>query len=93
MSKELTDAKRKAIAKYDASNTRQFHLKLNKNTNAKIIQHLDRQPNIQGYIKDCIIVAERFRSCNDCNNCSNRNSCEYLPGPGEITRINCPLWK
>ena len=54
MSKELTDAKRKAIAKYDASNTRQFHLKLNKNTDAEIIQHLDRQQNIQGYLKELI---------------------------------------
>lgn len=54
MSKDLTDAKRKAIAKYDASNTRQFHLKLNKNTDAEIIQHLDRQQNIQGYLKELI---------------------------------------
>lgn len=54
MSKELTDAKRKAIAKYDAANTRQYHMKLNKVRDAEIIQHLDRQPNVQGYLKELI---------------------------------------
>ena len=52
MSKELTPAKRKAIAKYDAANTRQIHLKLNKNTDAEIIAHLEKQKSIQGYIKE-----------------------------------------
>ena len=56
MSKELTDAKRKAIAKYDAANTRQYHMKLNKVTDAEIIQHLDRQPNVQGYLKSLILA-------------------------------------
>lgn len=54
MSKELTDAKRKAIKKYDAANTKQYHLKLNMNTDAEIIQHLDMQQNVQGYIKALI---------------------------------------
>lgn len=30
---------------------------------------------------------------NDCNNCGKRMSCEYMPKLGQITRINCPLWR
>ena len=54
MSKELTEAKRRAIQKYDAKNTRQIHLKLNVKTDADILEHLDQQENVQGYIKDLI---------------------------------------
>jgi len=54
MSKELTEAKRRAIKKYDAKTTRQIHLKLNLNTDADILEHLDQQENVQGYIKDLI---------------------------------------
>ena len=54
MSKELTEAKRKAIAKYDKANTRQFHLKLNVKTDSDIIELLDRQESIQGFIKQLI---------------------------------------
>ena len=105
MSKELTPAKRKAIAKYDAANTRQIHLKLNKNTDAEIIAHLEKQKSIQGYIKElidldmkhnvmaCVIVTERVKACPDCNTCGKRYGCPYLPQPGGTTRINCPLWE
>lgn len=51
MSKQLTDAKRRAIQKYDSANTRQIHLKLNLNTDADILEKLDEQDSIQGYIK------------------------------------------
>ena len=54
MSKQLTDAKRKAIRKYDAANTRQIHLKLNLKTDAQMIAWLDQKDNVQGYIKDLI---------------------------------------
>lgn len=54
MSKKLTDAKRRAIQKYDASNTKQIHLKLNLNTDADILEHLEQQENVQGYIKELI---------------------------------------
>lgn len=54
MSKELTDAKRKAIKKYDAKSTRQIHLKLNLKTDADILEHLGKQDSIQGYIKRLI---------------------------------------
>ena len=54
MSKQLTEAKRRAIQKYDSSNTRQIHLKLNLNTDADILAKLDEQDSIQGYIKELI---------------------------------------
>lgn len=54
MSKELTDAKRKAIARYDAKNTKQVHLKLNLNQDQDILAMLDRVGNVQGYIKELI---------------------------------------
>lgn len=43
-----------ATAQYDRENTRRINLKLNKNTDREIIEHLERQQNIQGYLKDLI---------------------------------------
>ncbi|MBQ1779315.1 MAG: hypothetical protein IIZ93_14265 [Acidaminococcaceae bacterium] len=54
MSKDLTDAKRRAIQKYDASNTKQIHLKLNIKTDADILAQLEKQSSVQGYIKNLI---------------------------------------
>ena len=54
MGKELTEAKRKAIRKYDAANTRQIKLKLNLKTDAELLEWLDHVDNIQGYIKSLI---------------------------------------
>ena len=54
MGKRLTDAKREAIARYDAKATKQIHLKLNIKTDADILEHLEKQKSIQGYIKDLI---------------------------------------
>lgn len=49
-----TEAQKRAVLKYDAANTMQLHLKLNKKTDAEIIEHLKQQPNVQGYIKKLI---------------------------------------
>lgn len=54
MGKKLTDAKREAIARYDAKATRQIHLKLNLKTDADILGQLDKVKNVQGYIKELI---------------------------------------
>lgn len=29
----------------------------------------------------------------DCNDCDKVRSCQYVPRPGGIVRINCPLWR
>lgn len=43
-----------ARAKYDAANTRKIILKLNKKTDADILERLDEVGNKQGYIKALI---------------------------------------
>ena len=50
----MTEAKRKASAKYDKANVKMFAIKLNKNTDADLITLLESQDNIQGYIKDML---------------------------------------
>lgn len=29
----------------------------------------------------------------DCNDCGKARTCQYVPRPGSIVRINCPLWR
>lgn len=50
-----SDAVKRAVAKYDAANTVQFKIKLNKVTDAAIIEHLKGLDNKQGYIKELIL--------------------------------------
>lgn len=49
-----TEAQRRAQAKYNAANTVQFKLKLNKNTDADMVEYLKGIENKQGYIKKLI---------------------------------------
>ena len=49
-----SDARIRANAKYDAKHTRKIMLKLNKVTDADILDKLDSVPNKQGYIKALI---------------------------------------
>ena len=49
-----TEAQIKAQEKYDAENTRQVHLKLNRRTDEDVLEKLDSVPNKQGYIKQLI---------------------------------------
>ena len=49
-----TDAQRRAVRKYDAENTKQFHLKLNKKTDADIIELLEQQKSVQSFLKQII---------------------------------------
>lgn len=43
-----------AVARYDAKNTVQIHLKLNLTTDADILKRLDEVESKQGYIKQLI---------------------------------------
>lgn len=58
MGKKLTDAKREAIARYDKANTRYVGLKLNRKTDADILEVLEAEKQnadgMQGYIKKAI---------------------------------------
>ena len=49
-----TEAQKRAITKYDADNTVQIKMKLNRRTDADIIEKLNKVANKQGYIKDLI---------------------------------------
>ena len=49
-----TEAKRASIARYDAKNTKQIHLKLNLKTDKDILEKLDQVDSKQGYIKELI---------------------------------------
>lgn len=52
--KKSSEAQIRAAAKYDKNNTRLIQLKLNKKTDADILDFLDGLDNRQGFIKDMI---------------------------------------
>ena len=49
-----TKAQARASAKYDKENTKGIYLKLNKTTDADIIEYLNSVDNVQGLIKDLL---------------------------------------
>ena len=56
------DYARKAVAKYDAKNAVVITLKLNRGTDADILERLEKESNRQGFIKGLIrdrIAAEK----------------------------------
>lgn len=53
----VSDAHKAANARYDKTNTKQIALKLNRHTDADLIFWLDRQPNVQGTIKELVRAA------------------------------------
>lgn len=55
------EAKRRASAKYDKTHTKGIYLKLNKETDADIIEYLEEVENVQGYIKNLIKNDPEFR--------------------------------
>lgn len=49
-----SEAQKRASAKYDKANTKGIYLKLNRTTDADIIEYLEKADNVQGLIKDLI---------------------------------------
>lgn len=49
-----TEAQKLAVYNYDRKNTKGLYLKLNKKTDADIIEYLKRVDNVQGLIKRLI---------------------------------------
>lgn len=49
-----SESRKKAVAKYDAVNTKQIKFKLNLKTDADILDKLESVENKQGYIKNLI---------------------------------------
>jgi hypothetical protein len=54
MARKYTQAQAQAVARYDEKNTKQYHLKLNRKTDAEIIAWLDGMEGKQTYIKSLI---------------------------------------
>ena len=52
--KERIASHRAASRKYDDASTKRLFIKLNMNTDADILEHLDAIGNKQGYIKELI---------------------------------------
>ena len=49
-----TEAAKAAKARYDAKTAKYISMKLNKNTDKDLIEHLDKQSNKQEYLKKLI---------------------------------------
>ena len=54
-----SDATKKATIKYEKNNIKRVVLKLNKKTDADIIEYLDQQKNVNGKLKD--IIREKIK--------------------------------
>ena len=51
---KTSEAQKRAVAKYEKANIRRIVIKLNRNTDQDIIEHLNNIENVQGYIKELI---------------------------------------
>lgn len=51
---EVTEARKQYVESWQRENLRRVVIKLNKRTDADIIEHLNQQGNVQGYIKQII---------------------------------------
>ena len=59
MAKYYSDSVKKATIKYEKNNIKRVVLKLNKKTDADIIDYLDQQKNVNGKLKD--IIREKIK--------------------------------
>ena len=47
----------------------------------------------QAYILDCLTALRNIYKTGNCNECSQKKICKYIPNPGEQVRFNCPFFK
>ena len=45
------------------------------------------------YVLDALVAYRRIVQSGDCNSCSERKNCKYVPKTGEQVRYNCPFYK
>ena len=57
------------------------------------MSRLDRTIDDVSYILDCLRNLRDIYRTNDCDTCSIRKSCKYVPKLGERVRSNCPLYE
>ena len=43
-------------------------------------------------LADIVRAYDDIMSLHDCNDCEKKD-CQYKPKPGQMVRINCPLWE
>ena len=45
------------------------------------------------YVLDTLMAYRNIQIAGKtCNECGVKNICELVPKPGELVRMNCPLW-
>ena len=77
------------LNKYEKENIRQIRLKINRKTEPELIEWIEKQENIQGYIKRLIredmekqIKKEKTKTCiRECGNCDlSLKECREIGG-------------
>jgi hypothetical protein len=71
-----SDARKRAVAKYDAQNTKQIKLKLNLRSDHDILERLEEVGNVQGYIKQ--LIREDIERCGIPTNIKILNKEEHM---------------
>ena len=71
-----SDARKRAVAKYDAQNTKQIKLKLNLRSDHDILERLEEIGNVQGYIKQ--LIREDIERCGIPTNIKILNKEEHM---------------
>lgn len=57
------------------------------------MDRLDKAIADVAYVLDTLIAYRNIRKAGKtCNECGVKNICELVPKPGELVRMNCPLW-
>ncbi|WP_457791419.1 hypothetical protein [Anaeromassilibacillus sp. SJQ-5] len=52
-------------------------------------------PKCSGYSEICGLYREFYddiTALHDCDDCGIKSKCKFAPEPGQMVRINCPLW-
>jgi hypothetical protein len=57
------------------------------------MSRLDGAISNVAYILDTLIAYRNITAFGNCNNCGERETCQYVPELGEQVRYNCPFYK
>lgn len=67
--------------------------KMDKRNREKRLTRLDRAIYDVSYILDVLNAYRDIQNTGNCNWCSDKLICQYVPKPGETVRYNCPFFK
>ena len=57
---------------------------------------MDRLDNLIediAYLLDSLRALRNIWELNDCNKCTKKRTCKYVPKVGQMVRYNCPLFE